>query len=753
MNAIRNLVLTGILCFFLISIGTAQIIYSNAFNGGPVNINGTAPTVANNYAGGASGANWNDALGINDTGALWANGNDNSSLGDSWLLPFYPQAGYVYTLTASLTFTGNPGSWVGLGFAQNDPINISLGDGRFSDSGVNGYDWLILNEPSGNVQYFTGPRGTAPDIFNGTGFTGGPQTLKVQVVLDTTGGSWSMTAYVNGVQMGSPVAYSSNPPIGAVGITQTSLSAPAAVQWNYLTLEAAGTGPTTNTLTTTVGFLTKKTGRPLNPAFGGLSYEKLGIASGFFTANDVPLVKLFSLLGPAVLRIGGGTVDQTCWNGLSNTIPITASEVDTFAGFIKALPTNWSVIYGINLLSNTPANAAAEAAYAANALGPRLLGFQIGNEPEYGFTRYSTYLSRWRPLAAAITNAVPGWAITNGGNGWTFSGADGGQGQLAAFTDPFASDESGVASMLTQHYYRAGPSTNDTMQLLLQPDPFLQTLVSNIVTAAAGHCPLGARIDECGSYSAGGTAGVSDAYGAALWSLDFMFTMATAGGQGVNFHGGGRSPYSPIIDNGTSVTSVGPEFYGLKLLSMIPPGNIIPVTMTPPLNINFTAYGVRQLNGAISALFNNKETGDTVVVTANLGPNVAAAQLIELTGPSLGNTSGFTIGGAAINPNGSWNGGVDAVLVATNGLLTVSVPPASAFLLNPLLTPIITVNAKGSQFMLSWPTNYAGWLLESNAAGLTSPAWFPLPGSGNTNNAQISILPGQSNVFYRLSAP
>jgi hypothetical protein len=753
MNAIRNLVLGGILCFFLISIGKTQIIYSNAFNGGSVNINGTAPTVANNYAGGASGANWNDVLGINDTGALWANGSDNSSLGDSWLLPFYPQAGYVYTLTASLTFTGNPGSWVGLGFAQNDPANIALGNGRFSDSGVNGYDWLILNEPSGNVQYFTGPRGTAPDIFNGTGFTGGAQTLKVQVVLDTTGSLWSMTAYVNGVQMGSPVTYSSNPSIGAVGITQTSLSASTAVQWNYLTLGAAGTGPTTNTLTTTVGFLTKKTGQPLNPAFGGLSYEKIEIANGFFTSNDVPLVKLFSLLGPAVLRVGGGTVDQTCWSGLSNTIPITASEVDTFAGFIKALPTNWSVIYGINLLSNTPANAAAEAVYAANALGPRLLGFQIGNEPEYGFTQYSTYLSRWRPLAAAITNAVPGWAITNGGNGWTFSGADGGQGQLAAFTDPFASDESGVASMLTQHYYRAGPSTNDTLQLLLQPDPLLQTLVSNIVTAAAGHCPLGARIDECGSYSAGGVAGVSDACGAALWSLDFMFTMATAGGQGVNFHGGGRSPYSPIIDNGTSVTSVGPEFYGLKLLSMIPQGNIIPVTMTPSLNINFTAYGVRQMNGAISALFNNKETGDTVVVTANLGPNVAAAQLIELTGPSLGTTSGFTLGGATIDPNGSWNGGVQAVLVATNGLLTVSVPPATAYLLNPLLTPIITVNAKGSQFTLSWSTNYAGWLLESNAIGLTSPNWFPLPGSGNTNSVQISTLPGQSNVFYRLSPP
>jgi hypothetical protein len=90
--------------------------------------------------------------------------------------------------------------------------------------------------------------------------------------------------------------------------------------------------------------------------------------------------------------------------------------------------------------------------------------------------------------------------------------------------------------MLTQHFYvAAGGSTNDTMQLLLQPDSFLLTLVNDIVTDAAGHCPLGARIDECGSYSAGGVVDVSDAFGAALWSLDFMFTAAQNGLRGRQF--------------------------------------------------------------------------------------------------------------------------------------------------------------------------------------------------------------------------
>jgi hypothetical protein len=757
-KTMRDLFVAGMIYLFGVSMGNAQVVYSNNFVAGTAaNISGKTPTAANTYAGGTSSATWNDVLGVNNTGALLANGTDSTTLGDSWLLPFNPQSGYVYTLTASMTFTGNPGSWVGLGFAQNDSVNVPAADSRFSDSGnggPNGYDWMILNEPNGNVQYFPGPKGTPPSIYNATGFTGGPQTLTAQVILNTTGSLWSIAAYVNGVQMGNAYTYSNVPPIGAVGITQNALAAPGAVRWNYLSLTAAGTGPTTNTVNGTVTFSTNKV-LPLNPAFVGLSYEKLQMTKPFFVSTNIPLVNLMGRMGPAVLRIGGGTADEIGWNGVSNTIPITSAQVDALAGFIKAMPGNWQVLYGINLLSNTSASAAAEALYAANALGPHLLGFEIGNEPEYGFSTYGAFLARWRSLAAAITNTVPGWAFTNNGTGWVLDGADAGQGQLSAYTDPFASDESGQAALLTQHYYRAaGGSTNDTMQLLLQPDSFLVTLVANITGAAAGHCPLGARITECGSFSAGGVAGVSDAFGAALWSLDFMFTMALNGGQGINFHGGGFSPYSPLADNGTNVIQVHPEFYALQMFSRIPAGSVIPATVALQSNLNFTAYGVRQASGAISALLNNKDAGNRLAVSLNLGPNVTGAQLIELNGPSLGSTSGFTLGGAALNPDGSWNGGVQQVLSATNGQLTVSVPPISAILLTPILAPPeMAFGINGSQLTLSWPASYAGWILQSNSIGVTTTNWFPVAGSAGTNLVQMTIQPGQSNVFYRLSPP
>src|SRR5690348_15888824 len=116
----RDCILAGIMAAFCCTIGNAQIIYSNAFNGGAVNIRGTAPNSANSFFGSTNTATWNDALGVNDTNAFYANGTVGTGLGDSILLPFTPQFGYVYTLTASVTFISDPGSWIGLGFAQNN---------------------------------------------------------------------------------------------------------------------------------------------------------------------------------------------------------------------------------------------------------------------------------------------------------------------------------------------------------------------------------------------------------------------------------------------------------------------------------------------------------------------------------------------------------------------------------------------------------------------------------------------------------
>ncbi len=220
------------------------ILYSNYFNGGTWSIGGMPLTAANLLVGGTN-TTWTDALGTNDTGSLLASGVDATTLGDSWIVPFTPRSGYVYTATASLTFSGSPGGggWVGMGFAQNITTNAT--GGRYNDGGSspNGYDFVILTEASGNVQYFSGPGATpVAGITNANNFFSPVNgTHTAQVVLDTTGTQWVMYGYVDGKSTGTNT-YAANPPIGAVGLTQTSLVAPGVVQWNYFTLSQVAPG-------------------------------------------------------------------------------------------------------------------------------------------------------------------------------------------------------------------------------------------------------------------------------------------------------------------------------------------------------------------------------------------------------------------------------------------------------------------------------------------------------------------------------
>lgn len=692
------LLLAGVIVLFFSSPGNAQTtIYSHTFNGGATNINQTAPTIATETAGATSSALWADAL---PSSMLDANGVVSTASPDSVLLPFTPENGYVYTLTASVTFTGYPGSWIGAGFAENYTDDAGTGEARFADAGVVGYDFAILTESTGTVQYFAGPKASGT-IDSATAFFAAntPGTHTLVITLDTTGAQWAISCSIDGKQAGSTYTYTTNPPIGAFGFTQSTLSATAYsdVKWNSISLTANGTRSTTPA-TATVTFSTP--GVPLNPSFVGLSYEKQDMTTSLFTSANRSLINLFSLLGPAVLRIGGGTVDTTNWEATSGTA-ITPAEVDTFTGFAKALPSNWTTIYGINLETNTPTNAAAEAAYAKNDLGSNLLGFEIGNEPDsYGSSwPYSTYLSNWQTEESSITATVPGWDQGKGSGGWFVDGPDEGYpgiNQLNMWIDPFASNESGVASLLTQHFYVG--SSGGMEGLLAYPNSTLDTLVTNIAGAAEGNQALGARITEAGSYGSGGELGVSNAFGSALWALDFMFTAAENGVQGVNFHGGDLSPYSPINNNGSTITSVGPEFYAMKMFSLIPQGgSVVPTTVTVnPSTANFTAYGVEASNGLISAVLNNKEVNYTVSTTLNLGSGVSNVELISLTSPNLldqtysngyFNSTNFTLGGASITTSGTWNGGVQQVLTASDGQLTVSVPPATAYLLIPVSAP------------------------------------------------------------------
>jgi hypothetical protein len=268
------------------SIANAQsLIYSNSFNNGSaVTINGTAPTVANSVLGGSSSATWICTVTNGTSATVFANGNIDTNPG-CVLLPFAPQPGCVYFLSASLTEpTGMP-NWVAMGFTQTAlQTNMATGiNVRFTDNPPGGYAWMGIR--ANTAQGVFAGRGTGSPMGNSTVAPVG--TTNFTIVLNTVGSLWTVSAYlggtisgtsvIGGTQMGTNFTYSANPSIGYVGIGQTSFlgQSVTGIQWNYWSLSVTQvvTSPVTNTCWVAPSALGTGDGSSSANAAGFLNYS------------------------------------------------------------------------------------------------------------------------------------------------------------------------------------------------------------------------------------------------------------------------------------------------------------------------------------------------------------------------------------------------------------------------------------------------------------------------------------------------
>lgn len=393
---------------------SSPILYSNYFNGGLWSIGGMPLSAANLLVGGTN-TTWTDALGVNDTGSLQANGISTTTLGDTWLLPFTPHAGYVYTETATVTLPSYPGSWVGVGFAQSIPINATPG-AALNSSAVNGYAWEI--DTAGgtqNLQAFVGPAGVGQCVNTNNAYPALPTTLTNTVVLDTTGSDWTATFYVNGVAAGATNYPSTNlPPINAVGITQNALALPGNIHWNSFSLTQVAPGGVPPYLL-----------NPLPPAnITLLADTSLSIPVKAF--GSVPVGYTWSNTNTTAV-LGTGTTNNVdplvanlsianvpgSWNGntlaliVTNAFGTNISLITLTVTNSTIIPTNQPTITGFSLVTGT--NVAISATNGQSGGTYYLLGS----------TNLATPLSQWVPLA---TNVI----ATNGSavNGFTFIGTN-----------------------------------------------------------------------------------------------------------------------------------------------------------------------------------------------------------------------------------------------------------------------------------------------------------------------------------------
>ena len=456
---------------------------------------------------------------------------------------------------------------------------------------------------------------------------------------------------------------------------------------------SGGSPPPPFTGPTVAGTVTVTRGNAMGhlaPGFAGFSFEKTHMTDGFFTAQNAPLIALFKLLGPGIVRIGANDVDASTWvptatpvAGGQTSHSIGTVEVDSLAGFLTAA--GWKAIYGVSMRTAIQPSVD-ESVYVTNKLGASLHSIEIGNEINFfANNAVGTPTMQWASFEAGIHGALASIPLA----GPAAAGA------VTNFTVPFANAEASKIILLTEHYYKGASSSNPTIAAMLALDPGVVSQ-SQALAAASGANRIrdGYRWGEMNSYSGHGAAGVSDVFAAALWGIDFMLTTAEYGAAGVNFHSGGQNMdnnvcangvtsctlpfrYSPILEVDSRVTGAAPLFYGMLLVSQAGVGDMLP-TRAMAGNLNFTAYTISLADGSTNVVLVNKDVTNGVNATIDTGATLSAASGVFLLASSLSAKTGITFAGSEISTAGAWTPKAPYTLMTTGHLVNLVVPPASA---------------------------------------------------------------------------
>ena len=421
------------------------------------------------------------------------------------------------------------------------------------------------------------------------------------------------------------------------------------------------------------------------PDFMGLGYEISSVARpGLLNGANSVYVQLVRTLGArGVIRIGGNTSDFAHYSATGAAVSsaygtvVNDAVLRDLGGFLKA--TGWKLIWGLDLGKGSQSEAMAEANAVLSIAGEKLMAVEMGNEPdlfpnqkhrmsEYG---YEDWLAEYRRSKTALRARFPRIPL---------AGPD-----VAGKTDwvtRFAADEGKDAVLLTHHYYREGQNPNSTVEKLLGVDPKLQPQLDQL-SAASRKCGLPYRICEVNSFSGGGRPGVSDSMAAALWVLDYMFTLAANGCSGVNMETGVNhrdfiSSYSPIGDDEHGHYTAKPEYYGMLAFALGGKGGLLKAEMDASAP-DVKAYATQPDKGGLTLTLINKRAGRAALtVVTGSHTQASRAAVTRLSGPAIDAKSGITLGGAEVTPAGTWKPMKPEVLQVRNGRLRIRLPAASA---------------------------------------------------------------------------
>ncbi len=440
-------------------------------------------------------------------------------------------------------------------------------------------------------------------------------------------------------------------------------------------------------------------GNKIGPDFTGLSYESAQLGNpNFFSGDNTSLIAFVKRLGNSgVLRIGGNTSEYCYWKpnpaGEASTsanlivgpdaghkaparVDISPQAIRNLRDFVDAA--GWKLIYGLNIGTGTVEDAVAEAEYVMDVAGPKLIAFQLCNEPDLFYRNgirksdyeFPQFAAEWQRFYETIRARVPSAP---------FAGPD------TAFNTswlvPFARRFKDEVMFLSQHYYAEGPPTDPSMTIdrLLRPNPQLQDEFDGMKKTAQ-ETGLPFRLAETNSCYSAGKPGVSDTFASALWGADLMYQLASQGGAGINFHGGGYGWYTPIAGTPEHGFLARPLCYGMLLFAEAGAGQLIETQIDgleqAPL---LTAYALRSKDGGLKAvIFNKNSDRDVQLSVSNQGNH---ANVLRLHAPRIDDATDVTLGGTPVGANASWSAVREEKLTAQNGSLAVELPAGSAALL------------------------------------------------------------------------
>jgi hypothetical protein len=428
-----------------------------------------------------------------------------------------------------------------------------------------------------------------------------------------------------------------------------------------------------------------RTTTAISPGFMGLGYEISSVAQpNLLTGKNALYIELVRTLGAnGVIRVGGNTSDYASYKPLGRPVSspkatvINDAVLHDLGSFLDA--TGWKLIWGLNLGGGSAQQAVEETQAVLAGAGRNLLAIEIGNEPDlfphgqahrpesYG---YSDYLEEYRVYRDAIHEKFPSVQ---------FAGPD--AARATDWVTSFANDEKGKIRLLTHHYYRENQNPASTIEKLLNSDPKLEPMLQTLEEAsAAAGVPY--RICETNSFSGGGRPGVSDAFGSALWVLDFMFRLASARCSGVNIETGVNqlgfvSSYSPIGDDEHGHYSVPPVYYGMLAFAQASKGRLIEIGYDPR-GRNITAYAVRGASDEVWLTLINKEISVSGTVEISVPEKFSMGEITRLRGPSVYSKTGVTLGESSVGPDGRLGPSVQDALNVPEGKAGIPLPAASA---------------------------------------------------------------------------